>query len=92
MLHLASISPPGNIAKKMKLLPLLFLLAATKFAIAKSLATSIQMACLTRFEAYLDIVPARVKGKDNAVLFYVLLDSRSDKTFCECGIVNKLRV
>ena len=53
---------------------------------------SIQMAGLTRLNAYLDIVPAIAKGKDNAVLSYVLLDSRSDKTFCECGIVNELRV
>ena len=51
---------------------------------------SAQISSLTRFKAYLDIVPVRVKGKDDAVLTFAVLDPGSDKTFCERGIVNEL--
>ena len=39
---------------------------------------------------YLDIVPVQVFGKDVTIQTYALLDSGSDRTFCERRLVDEL--
>ena len=91
LLHLASFSPPGNRKENDTSTPFSSTPSAfTKSVNDKSLAMSTQISSLTCSKAYLDIVPVRVKVKDDAVFTYALLDSGSGKTFCEREIVNEL--
>ena len=39
---------------------------------------------------YVDIFPVQVFGKDVTIQTYALLDSASDRTFCECRLVDEL--
>ena len=42
--------------------------------------------------AWLDIVPVRVRIKDREVTTYALLDTSSDKTFCERTLIDKFEI
>ena len=59
----------------------------------KSLTTSSYMSnILQGGGAYLDIVPVKVSTKDETIQTYALLNSMSDRTFCEAHLIHKLNI
>ena len=59
----------------------------------KTLATSCMKPSINSLNEqgiYLDIVPVKVFGKDVTIQTYALLDSGSDRTFCERRLVDEL--
>ena len=59
----------------------------------KSLATSSRMSnTLQGRGTYLDIVPVKVFTKDETIQTYALLDSGSDRSFCEARLIRELNV
>ena len=59
----------------------------------KSLATSSRMSnTLQGRGTYLDVVPVKVFTKDETIQTYALLDSGSDRSFCEARLIRELNI
>ena len=90
LLHTTSGASPENVSKDNSTFKSQECSSGDRLQKAKSLVTLSKLAQSSKI--YLDIVPVKVKSDTGFILTYALLDSGSDRTFCEHRLAEELKL